>query len=294
MTKVSYLNKIILILSLILLNSCSNKKENVLKTKFEISFNNALENGTYFEINNISALVYLDDFYLLSDTKLGFSDNKFMFHLIKKDDTFDNFSFLKEKYLVKNSQKGIFKKIAIIHIKIDLNLYKKIRIGQFDPTNISKGNIWAKEIFLKNKTGAFYKNELNSLINKNVIEDDFTNSLNKSRFFKISNGFYISLLNNKIFIISENQQDLNNKMMLHLIKPDNTFLNLDFYFKHAEISELLSLKKYRVAKVLFHDISKYRKIRIGQSNLKGNIWAQEIAIKEVLNNGLLIYNNELK
>lgn len=298
MTNVETLNKTILILSLFFLISCDSKekvKENT-STKFEMFFTSALENGRFFKINNLYGLIYSDNFYLLSDSEVGFTNDKFMFHLIRHDGSFDNLSFFKDKYLVEESKKGIFKKIAIMKLKIDSHLYKKIRVGQFDATNISKGNIWAKEILLKNKNkiGEFYKNQFNNLININVLKNEFKTSLNKGRFFKISNDFYISLLKNKMFIISNRHKNLNNKMMLHLVKCDNTFTNLDFHFKHAEISEFLSLKEYRVAKVLFDDVSEYNKIRIGQSNSKGNLWAQEIVINEVLSNELLIYNDELK
>jgi hypothetical protein len=79
--------------------------------------------------------------------------------------------------------------------------------------------------------------------------------------------------------------------MMHFILEGNTFNNHSFTFAEKEINTFY--KNFRVAKINIPpgDFVTYR---IGQFNVKGNIWAQEFSPTEAMANPLLKYNNEFE
>jgi hypothetical protein len=260
----------------------------------------ALLNGFYHQINSeISVLIYQDNIYYFNTNKKGFDNFKFMLHLINEDNSFQNMDFFKNDYEIQDSLKGLFKDIAIIKRDIQIDNYKQMRTGQFKMnSNGVKENVWAFQYDVsKIQAGSeFYKNELLTTINKNLIHEYFVKSLMTGIFFEINKGFFVLLSDDQLYIIAKPNTMLDDKFMLHFVKSDNTFDNYSFIFKSKEYQDFLEtpFNKFRIARLLIPREIEYKRLRIGQFNAEGNVWAQEIFFEDIYSNELLKYNKELE
>lgn len=290
-----------LIILCICFSSCNNKEKqinipqgNIIEKNIEIS----ILNGFYTQINNdISFSIYQDNLYCFNISKDGFSKNKFLLHLIDKNNSFKNLDFYKSGNEINDSLKGVFKDISIIHKKIDLNYDEKLRIGQFRRNDDgTTDNLWVKESFIDDifDRKETYKNQLQSIIEVNLLNVDFEKALKSGVFFKINHDFYILLYNSEGYVISTKPNDIENKFMLHLIKENNEFDNLSFYFKNNNYQQFLDLpyNKFKISKFYIPQEHIYWRLRVGQFNSNGNIWVQEIDLNDVYSNDLLKYDGE--
>jgi len=292
----------IIVLTFICFFSCKEKENKDIKTitNSERVIKRALISGYFAEINeNIGVSFYQDNIFYFSSIPDGFTEGSFMLHLIKEDNSFDNHSFSKDKYLLNDSLKGGFSSLEIIQRKIYYESYKSIRIGQFIKNeDKSTKNIWIKQIAVKDilDSKQQYLNQFNSILKRNLLNEDFKNDLKFGKFFKTKTDFYVLLSDPNIFFIAKKNNVINEKFMLHFIREDNTFNNKSFTFKTKEYQQYLEppFSNFSIAKISIPNEEDYSRIRIGQYNSKGNIWVQEFKLQEVLANELLKYNQELE
>ncbi|WP_297704319.1 hypothetical protein [uncultured Eudoraea sp.] len=268
------------------------------KYNFDNELKQALILGYFNEVgDDLSLVIHDSTIYYLSNRGKEFSENKFLFHLIRKDNTFLNLDFYKREILVRDSIKGIFRNFNIIKKNFDIKGFIGLRTGQFTRINDkSTSNLWVNQmLFSEIMAGKnVYQNQFTDEIGINLLNEHFLEMLRKDVFFKNSFNFYILLSKKELLIISENDTDLESKFMLHFISANNDFDNYSFYFKNKEFQQFLEtpFKKLNIARIKLPEFDNYVKIRIGQFNSNGNIWAQEIWIDEVNTNELLRYNDE--
>lgn len=280
--------------------SCKENKIVKSSNSFEGITKRALINGYFTEINdNIAVCFYQDNIFCFSKAENGFGQDEFMLHLIKNNNSFENNSFSKEKFIIEDTLKGRFSPLAIVKINANYASFKSVRIGQFRRhADNSTRNIWAKNILVKDILDAKqgYSNQFKFILNTNLINEDFENDLNFSAFFKTKAEFYILLSDTSIFFISKKKDIIFKKMMLHFLRDDNSFLNNSFDFGDHNYQYLLELpySNFKIAKIDLPIQEDFDRIRIGQYNVDGNIWVQEIVLSEVYGNKLLKYNKEFE
>ena len=301
MNKLTHLG---LILVAIYFFSCNTNEKNKEKETFtlENSIERALLNGYYTQINeNIGVLIYQDIIYSFSRKPKGFSNDKFLLHLVKADNSFDNLDFFKENYTVNDSLTGIFTPLEIVKRKIiNIEQYKSIRIGQFKRNQDgSVKHVWVKQTSVKDifSIKEQYLNQFKPILKKNILNESFKKDLSFGAFFKTKSAFYILLSDDKVFFIAKNEDKINEKIMLHFIRKDNSFNNKSFKFKTNLYNIFLEkpYKDFQVAMVRIPiEEENFNKIRIGQYNERGNIWSQEIVLDEIFSNELLKYRDELE
>lgn len=298
-----YRFRIIIFVFSIVLVSCQNEKstKSVKKdTKYDKLIKRALING-YFErvTDKISVLVYQNDLYLFSEEEKGFSNNKFMFHLIKEDLSFINMDFSKSEAKIKDSVLSLFNEFEILRRSFNPKDGKSIRIGQFIKENGGNKNLWVRKVDMKeieNRKGN-YNNELDKIIGLNVLHDDFENTLRTKPFFKSKEGFYVLLSDNFLYLIASGESSIKDKIMMHFIREDNTFSNHSFYFEENRYQDRLSNPYHtlKIAKVRIPiEDNPFIKIRLGQFDNSGNKWVEVISIKEIWENELLRYANDFE
>ena len=112
--------------------SCQKKEKKEKPINYiEHSIKRSLLDGYFTKVNkNIGVSIYQDNIFIFSINKNGFSDDKFLFHLVSEDQSFDNYDFKKEKFLLNDSLKAGFSALSIIHRKIKIEDYRDIIIGQ--------------------------------------------------------------------------------------------------------------------------------------------------------------------
>lgn len=288
-------------LAFIFLFSCkTNKKDNNIINSEERSIQRALLNGYYSQIDdNIGVAIYQNNIYYFSNSPNGFSNDKFLLHLIKKDNSFDNKDFLKEKYVLNDSLKGNFSSLDIVNRRINIESYESIRIGQFKRNeDLSTKNIWVKQVKIQdiNDQKEQYLNQFSKVLNKNLLNIDFEEDLTFGTFFKTNSDFYVLVSDPNLFFITKDKNATKDKIMLHFIREDNSFKNLSFNFENKEYQQYLEqpYKNLKIAKINLPLEIEFQRIRIGQFNSNGNIWVQELIVEEILKNPLLKYNNEFQ
>ncbi|NCP83740.1 MAG: hypothetical protein CO068_04635 [Flavobacteriaceae bacterium CG_4_9_14_0_8_um_filter_34_30] len=125
----------------------------------------------------------------------------------------------------------------------------------------------------------------------------FENHLFNSSYFKNAQGFNIFINPNDtlIYIIFDKSKYKKDKFMLHFIKEDNTFINYSFEIEKETIANFNKspYNKYIIIQKTIPNFNEINKIRLGQYTSIKNIWVQEFVLKEILNNPLLHYNNQL-
>lgn len=126
---------------------------------------------------------------------------------------------------------------------------------------------------------------------KKLGDENFDKDLKSATFFKNSNDFYILFTKEVLYIVSSDVRNLEDKFMMHFILEGNTFNNHSFTFAEKEINTFY--KNFRVAKINI-PTGDFVTYRIGQFNVKGNIWAQEFSPTEAMANPLLKYNDEFE
>jgi len=300
----SKFKQILVVLILFSIISCKtenkNSKENITESSFEKSLKKELLKGFYTQINeDIGLLLFQNNIYYFNTSLNGFSNNKFLLHLIKQDNSFEAFDFFKDKYTVEDSLTPNFSNLEIIHRQVNFENYRGVRTGQFkrNPDG-STSNLWAKQvsiddIFDKKES---YKNQLKEEIGLNLLNENFLLALNHDVFFKNDFDFYILLNDLEIFLITAGNKNLDSKIMLHLVRQDNSFKNLSFDFRDKEYQMYLEepFKELKIAKVDLTSDDTFSQIRIGQFNSGGNIWTQQFKIDDVFSNELLRYNGEFE
>ncbi|MGC1633602.1 MAG: hypothetical protein WA749_15945 [Gelidibacter sp.] len=279
--------------------SCQDKQK---QTKIDITttertIKRALLNGYYNQINeNIGISLYQNNMYIFSSKEEGFSKDKFLLHLINQDESFINKDFYKDEFLINDSLSSVFSKVDVIQRNVNLEQYMGIRIGQFKRNpDQSSSNIWSKEIMTKEILDVINRYQ-NQLPINNLINEDFKNHLQYGKFFKTKSDFYILLSDHNLFFITNNNKAIDEEVMLHFIKEDNTFNNFSFKFEPLQYQHLLEkpYKNLKIVKIMMPVDYDYPKIRIGQFNENGNIWVQEFFVKDIYDNELLEYNNEFE
>lgn len=260
----------------------------------------ALLNGYFTQINEkMWVSIYQDNIFYFSTKPNGFSEDKFLLHLIKDDNTFINNDFVKDKYVLSDSLKGAFSSLEIIKRKINIEPYKFIRIGQFKRNeDQSTTNTWVKVIPVKDIMDfkEQYSNQFIQILNKNLLNNKFENDLVFGKFFKTKSDLYILLTDTNIFFIAKSENAIRENIMLHFIRQDDTFKNLSFNFDGHKYEQFLEppYSHLKIAKINVPFGDEYKIIRIGQYNLDGHIWAQIIELKDIYENELLKYQNEFR
>ncbi|MFD2563568.1 hypothetical protein [Aquimarina rubra] len=293
--------KSLLIILICVLFSCKNQKNDESKkslTSFDKILKRALVNGYYEQINDdLGIIIYQEKIFVLSSS-LDKVQNMFLLHFIKKDKGFVNRDFNFEPGMIKSSELNLFKNLVVIQKDFPNVDFESVRIGQYIRNDKGEpSNVWVRQI-IKDKiltSSKRYKNEFKEQINLNILDEDFKKSLKTGKFFKNKWGDYILLSDTYIYFIVQSDRNLDDKFMLHFVKNDNTFENRSFSFSSKNFQDFLEMpySKLRIARVKIPYISdQFLKIRIGQYNSEGNIWVQELIIREIEENELLKYNNE--
>lgn len=267
-------------------------------TLTERTLKRALLNGYYTQINeNIGISIYQNNIYCFSVNEKGFSKDKFLLHLIDENGSFVNKDFLKNNFTINDSLSVAFSKIDVIQKKINFENATAIRIGQFLPNedkNFTK--VWSREILTKDiiNLKEKYKNQLP--LKKNLISEDFKNDLKLGKFFKTRSDFYLLISDTNLYFITSNNKEIDEKVMLHFIREDNTFNNLSFMFEDLQHQQFLEppYNELKIVKIIVPSDDNYPKVRIGQFNEDGNIWVQEFFMKDIFDNQLLKYENEFQ
>lgn len=266
------------------------------------------------ENDNIIALLNKGDFFKATDELYfmvcedkivyftfgadGFSTDKFMLHFIKEDGTFLNADFLAANASQFRIGKKKEQQLHAMEVPLTVADYKGIRTGQYrrdaDGYPI---NIWATQIE-KSTLGTGknpYLNQLDGILGINVMAEQLNKDLAEGVFFQNPFGFYVLLGETDCYLITSKNTNIAPKIMLHYVRKDHSFENYSFQFESNEISKFLGsdLVEWRIAKVRSPKIE-YHKIRFGQFNSNGNIWAQEVWPDELWSNPLLKYDGELK
>ena len=276
-----------------------NQSQNTQNTPYDILLNRALLNGYYFQQNENLGICFSNSMvYLLSDDKNVLGKGFVLFHFIKKDNTFENRDFKASNYTLNDTLFNKFKNLHVVQAPLEYDNYLRIRIGQYIRLEDGRAqNIWVKEIDverIRNKN-SFYKNEFQSQINKNILNETFEIGLQLGTFFKNSNGVYILFESDFIYLMVNKTDNFEDKFMLHFIDETNTFINKSFFLKDKEIQNFLEppYSNMRIARIPLPE-EPFVKIRIGQYNDEGNIWVQEFILEDILENPLLKYNNEFQ
>ena len=296
-------NGIFSLLIFTIIISCSDNKvdtkEKSTNTKNDVLLNRALVNGYYTQLtDSIGLSVYNNKIYLLTGLKNGFSEDFFLLHFVKQDNTFFNKDFKKDEYLVASNLFNKFKRLSVIQlptVNVDFN---KIRIGQYNRLeDMTTRNIWVNEINVKEikANNSHYYNQFEHLINKNLIQESFKLSLQFGSFFKNTQGFYILYGDSFIYIISKQNVVTEDKFMLHFIDKENNFVNKSFNLNKERFQDQLEppYSNLNITRIPLPNDA-FIKIRIGQFNRLGNIWAQQFSTEDILGNPLLKYNNEFQ
>lgn len=290
-----------IVLLIFLLFSCKQKEEkNNTKLYPEAKILHiALVNGYYNQINkDIGLSVYQGNIFYINKDLKGFTDATFFMHLINKDGSFENISFVKKNTIVNDSLLDVFSPLEVIKKSINgIEKYEALRTGQFvRKENGTTKNIWVTQFsvrdLLERKQG--YNNQFIAEIERNLIQEDFEKELELGRFFKLKTGYFCLITSTNIYIISKKGQLSKDRFMLHFIRTDNSFNNKSFDFAIKKINPFLDMpfKQLEIVKVEYPIEENYTKIRLGQFNATGNIWAQEIIMDEINSNELLVYKGE--
>lgn len=275
-------------------NINNDKRQDSKKSIEDKNLSSALIKGYFIQEKGISICIYQNTIYLLTDAKTGFDNNKFLLHYIDSDRNFLNRDFYKNNYEVNDSLFTKYKNLRVLKIPLLEGDFESIRIGQFVRNeNNQTNNIWAKEIGFNdiNNRKSFYKNELNELLPFHLLKNSFEHSLLHNTFFKTSENLYILYENDFIYFIAPNEFPTKNKFMLHFINEENTFLNHSFFFEQFEFQNYIE-KEVKIARVPIPSHKNFYKIRIGQFNSDGNIWAQEFIPEKLNANPILRYDGE--
>lgn len=297
------IKQISLIFILLILFSCKKtKNKGIVKTNlhqqtFEHTLKKHLIMGNFWQIDdNVSLLLAENNIYYFNTSGV-FSDNKFLLHFIREDNTFEQHDFFGLNHIVSDSLKPNLSNLAVIHRRLNFDNYKAVRTGQFIRKHNEKtSNIWVKQDLVENiyNRTSPYKNQLLKIFNENILNNDFINSLKHDVFFKNEFGFYIMLNDNELYIITDQIKNLKDKFMFHLIRKDNSFKNLSFSFEDFEFQMYLDMpfNNLKIAKLTLPSDELFTQIRIGQFNKTGNIWAQQFKVEEIFANKLLRYSGE--
>lgn len=294
---------IVIILSLMFTSCAHDSEKHRLGKKLnstEKKIQTAILRGYYTQINaDIGLAIYQDNIYYFNTSKNGFTNDKFLLHLLQDSPDFENLDFFKSDLEIQDSLKNLFKNVSILHKKINIDNYKQIRTGQFIRENDgTTKNVWLHQASIKNifDRKEYYKNQLQSTIKENLINEDFEKTLEIGVFFKANKDFFILMSNEEYYVISDSHNLDDYKFMFHLIKEDNTFENLSFNFKTNKYQQFLELpyKNLSIARIDIPEGTIYSRLRIGQFNETGSLWVQEINIAEVYSNELLRYDDEFK
>jgi hypothetical protein len=296
-------NGIFSLLIFTIISSCADNKEGTKEkstnTNNDVLLNRALVNGYYTQLtDNIGLSAYNNKIYLLTGAENGFSEDVFLFHLVKRDHTFSNKDFKRDEYLISDSLFNKFKSLSVIQLPMNRVEFNEIRIGQYSrQEDLKTKNIWvnqisAKEIQARNSR---YKNQFEDFINKNLINGSFKLSLQFGVFFKNNQGFNILYGDGFIYIISEQNIATEDKFMLHFIDKENKFVNQSFNINEQRFQDQLEppYSNLNITRIPLPN-EPFIQIRIGQFNSSGNIWAQQFSLEDILGNPLLKYNNEFQ
>ena len=296
-------NGIFSLLIFTIISSCSDSKvgtkEKSTNTKNDVLLNRALVNGYYTQLtDSIGLSAYNNKIYLLTGAENGFSEDIFLFHLVKSDYTFLNKDFLKAEYTMAPSLFNKFKGLSVIQLPVGGVEFSEIRIGQYNRLDdLSTKNIWVNQINVKEiqANNSRYKNQFEDFINKNLVHETFKLSLQFGVFFKNTQGFNILYGDGFIYIISEQNIATEDKFMLHFVDKENNFINKSFNINEQRFQDQLEPPYSNLNITRIPVPSKaFIKIRIGQFNSLRNIWAQEFLLEDILGNPLLKYNNEFQ
>ena len=134
---------------------------------------------------------------------------------------------------------------------------------------------------------------IDSLLDTNIIKENFQKSLKNDTFFQtVNNNLYVLLSEDFIYFIADKNFDTRFNFMLHLVRKNYEFSNLSFKFDEYLIKNFIDTD-IDIARVPLPNNNNYHKIRIGQYNEGKNIWVQEFLPQRVKSNELLKFEDEL-
>ncbi|MBZ0297274.1 MAG: hypothetical protein K8L99_32240, partial [Anaerolineae bacterium] len=283
--------------------SCINLEKDLTEksgnTKNDTLLNRAIVNGYYFQVSeNLGICIYNNRIYYLTSAETGFSEDNFMLHFVKENNTFINKDFIGRNYLINDTLFNKFKRLSIIEAPLVRDDYKILRTGQYVRlADNSTQNIWVKEIPVSDLEAdvSLYNNQFMDTVGKNIIAESFELSLQTGTFLKNTHGFYILYDTDFIYVITKVNDSFKDKFMLHFINTENNFVNKSFTLGSQNFQKQLSpaYSNLFITRVRL-PIDSFVKIRIGQFNSERNIWTQEFSPQEILSNPLLKYNNEFQ
>ncbi len=233
----------------------------------------------------------------ISTLENGFSDDSFMLHYIREDQTFINSDFLAKNVEQDSIVFENGKKWLVMNIQLEQTDYVGLRTGQYRrDSNGTTNNLWVKQLPKSDLgKGKFnYKDEVDKILDFSLQEEKFAQDLKTGVFFENPFGFCIVLVEKNLYMITPLEKEVKDKIMLHFVNEDYSFENRSFSFNNFRIDSYFkkSFKNIKVTKVQLPN-TPYVKIRFGQFTPQGNKWTQEVLLKDLLSNPLLRYQGEL-
>lgn len=131
---------------------------------------------------------------------------------------------------------------------------------------------------------------------KRIYRDVFKEHLKTGLFAEFPHGIYLLFSRRTCWVITSEPFVNPANFMLHLTQKEGSFDNYSFRISGSSFEncsgnfEGLTIYRINLAK----DFEAYLRIRIGQYDTGGNLWAQEYKIERLLENPLLRYHGELK
>lgn len=282
---------------------CSCKQDNQTRKKDNSPgdefITTSLLKGDYSRIDeDISLAVFENSIFFFSKGPNGFSDDEFLLQLISKDKPFLNLHFDADQTRLAKESLGAYRNLDVLYFQWNEGAYSHLRIVQHQKTTAGIKNNWEIKIDLKSAVVRpnLYKNEFFESIGKHLRQKDFRQKLENGIFFKIRHNFHILQADDLLYLITDKNQEINDKFMLHFIPEQGEFTNLSFHFKNKEYQDFLlsPYNDFRIARVkLPENFENFEKLRIGQFNKDGNTWVQVMTIEDILANVLLRYQGEL-
>lgn len=131
---------------------------------------------------------------------------------------------------------------------------------------------------------------------KQVYRAIFSELLKTGLFAEFPHGIYLLFSRRTCWVITTEPSENPSDFMLHLTKKEGGFDNYSFRLSGPSFENCSgNFEGHAVHRInLANDFEAYLRIRIGQYNTGGNLWAQEYRIERLLANPLLRYHGELK
>ena len=117
------------------------------------------------------------------------------------------------------------------------------------------------------------------------IRCQFQNDLKKGKFFTLPQGYYILLNDYSGWVFHHKSREQGFQTMFHLISEGGSFDNYSFHQKEQGWEQFLNIKfeNYQLVRIQFdRSIYSYQRLRFGEFNESGNLWATEFDLNHIV------------